>query len=165
MCKMPISNCHLSLSIGQANPECVELTGRMVYRVEKRLTIYIDGCSKGNPGRAGIGVVAYQGDEKPIFMLSDEIGVTTNNQAEYKALVSALEYAVSFKAAEVEIRSDSELIVKQMNGSYRVKKAELKPLYEAAQKLASRIENLSLRAIPREQNREADALANKALKG
>ena len=92
--------------------------------MKKRLTIYTDGCSKGNPGPASIGVLMYtDDDQKPIFRLSNEIGITTNNQAEYRALISALEYAVEFRATEVEIRSDSELIVKQMKGLYRVKKA------------------------------------------
>jgi ribonuclease HI len=134
--------------------------------VGKRLTIYSDGCSKGNPGRASIGVIIYQdNDRKPIFILSDEIGVTTNNQAEYKALIRALEYAVDFEATEVKANSDSELIVNQMNGRYRVKKAELKPLYEEAKRLSGLIKKFSIRSIPREQNREADILANKALDG
>lgn len=132
--------------------------------MEKRLTIYTDGCSKGNPGRAGIGILIYQDNsQKPLAMLSDEIGLTTNNQAEYKALISALKYAVNVGATEVDIRSDSELIVNQIKGSYRVKKAELKPLYEEAKRLSGLIKKFSIRAIPREQNREADALANKAL--
>lgn len=134
--------------------------------MENRLIIYTDGCSKGNPGPAGIGVLVFQENARsPLFVLSNKIGVTTNNQAEYKALIVALEYVVNIGAKEVEIRSDSELIVNQMNGSYRVKNAELKPLYMNAKKLAGLINNFSIRSIPREQNREADALANKALKG
>jgi ribonuclease HI len=131
----------------------------------KKLIIYTDGCSKGNPGPAGIGVAVYQDDGLHLlFAWSDDIGVTTNNQAEYKALIAALKYTVDINATEVEIRSDSELIVNQMNGSYRVKKAELKPLYTEARRLSASIKNFSIRYIPREQNRQADALANQAMK-
>jgi ribonuclease HI len=131
----------------------------------KRLIIYTDGCSKGNPGPAAIGVAVYQDeDENPIFTVSDEIGTTTNNQAEYRALIKALEWAITFKATEVEVRSDSELIVNQMNGSYRVKNVDLKPLYEEAKKLAGSIQKFKIVAIPREYNRQADKLANLAFK-
>jgi len=131
---------------------------------QKRLTIYTDGCSKGNPGPAGIGFIVYQNDGfHPIFVFSDEIGTVTNNQAEYKALIASLEYAANLHAADVEIRSDSELIVNQMNGIFRVKNAELKPLYLKAKKLSGQINNFHIRYIPREQNRGADALANRGL--
>jgi ribonuclease HI len=130
----------------------------------KRLIIYTDGCSKGNPGPAGIGVAVYQDEERvPIFMISNEIGSVTNNQAEYRALIRALEYAVGIKASDLEIRSDSELMVKQMNGSYRVKNADLKPLYQEAKRLAGLISTFSINYIPREYNRQADKLANQAL--
>jgi ribonuclease HI len=133
--------------------------------VEKRLTIYTDGCSKGNPGRAGIGVLIYQDDTRePFCKLSHDIGVTTNNQAEYKALIAALEYAVKVRATDVKIKSDSELIVNQMNGRYRVKNVELQALHAEAKRLSGLINNFSIRSIPREQNREADELANRALK-
>ena len=132
--------------------------------MEKHLIIYTDGCSKGNPGPASIGVIVYQkGDSQPIFVTSDKIGTTTNNQAEYRALIRALEFALKNKANRVEVRSDSELIVNQMNGTYRVKKAELKPLQQEAKRLAGLIDDFSICSIPREQNREADKLANKAL--
>ena len=129
-----------------------------------RLIIYTDGCSKGNPGPAAIGVAVYDGKlQTPIFMISDSIGTTTNNQAEYRALIKALEYAVSIKATEVEIRSDSELMVNQMNGSYRVKHTDLKPLYGEAKRLATMVTKFSIISIPREKNRQADKLANLAL--
>jgi len=130
----------------------------------EKLIIYTDGCSKGNPGPAAIGVAMYRGEAKsPIFMISDEIGETTNNQAEYRALIRALDYAVSLQEREVEVRSDSELIVNQMKGSYRVKKPELKPLYVEAKRLAGLIPNFSIKSIPREYNTQADKLANLAL--
>jgi ribonuclease HI len=134
--------------------------------LDKKLVIYTDGCSKGNPGPAGIGFAAYQDNGlHPLFVWSGQIGVTTNNQAEYQALIAALKYAVDIKATEVEARSDSLLIVNQMNGSFRVKKEELKPLYTEARSLSALIKNFSIRHIPREQNRQADALANQAMKG
>jgi ribonuclease HI len=130
-----------------------------------RLVIFTDGCSKGNPGPAGIGFVVYQDDNlHPVLTFSDYIGVATNNQAEYKALIAALEYALNLQAGIVEIRSDSELIVNQMNGAYRVRKAELKPLYEKAKSLSGLISDFGIRYVPREKNRGADALANKGLK-
>lgn len=130
----------------------------------KRLIIYTDGCSKGNPGPAGIGVAVYRDDDHlPAFTISDAVGNVTNNQAEYRALISALKYAVGVKATEVEIRSDSELIVRQMNGSYKVKNADLKPLYQEAKRLAGSISTFCLNYVPREYNRQADKLANQAL--
>jgi ribonuclease HI len=133
--------------------------------VSEHLTIYTDGCSKGNPGPAAIGVAVYRNDERlPAFTISDAVGTLTNNQAEYRALIRALEYAVSVKAADVEIRSDSQLIVRQMDGSYRVKDIDLKPLYQEAKRLAGQIANFSINYVPREYNRQADKLANMALK-
>jgi ribonuclease HI len=132
--------------------------------VSEHLTIYTDGCSKGNPGPASIGVAAYRNDERlPSFTISDAVGTLTNNQAEYRALIRALEYAVGGQAADVEVRSDSQLIVRQMNGSYRVKDVDLKPLYQEAQRLAGKIAKFSINYVPREYNRQADKLANLAL--
>ena len=129
-----------------------------------KLVLYTDGCSKGNPGPAAIGVMAYLGnDPHPFWKASKAIGNTTNNQAEYRALICALEYAVSIQATDVEVRSDSELIVHQMNGIYRVKNADLKPLYLEAKRLAGLIPHFTIRAVPREQNSKADKLANQGL--
>jgi ribonuclease HI len=129
----------------------------------KRLTIYTDGASSGNPGRASIGAVIQDGQGKTVSRISRSIGHATNNQAEYRAVIAALEAAVKLGAAEVEIRSDSELVVKQLKGSYRVKKATLRPLYQKAVRLAGSLEAFTITHIPRTQNREADRLANKAL--
>jgi ribonuclease HI len=131
----------------------------------EKLIIYTDGCSKGNPGQAAIGVAMYRGETRtPVYTISDAIGITTNNQAEYRALIKGLEYAVSCKEAEVEVRSDSELIVNQMNGRYRVKKEELIPLHQEARRLAGQIPRFSIKSIPREYNAQADKLANLAIK-
>jgi len=129
-----------------------------------RFIIYTDGCSKGNPGPAAIGAAFYREDERqPATIISEEVGNLTNNQAEYRALIRALDHAVTANAAEVEVRSDSQLMVRQMNGSYRVKDLDLKPLYQEAKRLAGLIPRFSINYIPRELNRQADKLANLAL--
>jgi len=129
----------------------------------KRLIIFTDGASLGNPGQASIGAVIQDGQGKVISRISRRIGHATNNQAEYTAIIAALEEAARLGAEEVEVRSDSELVVKQLNGRYRVKKATLRPLYQKVVRLIGSLEAFSITHIPRTQNREADRLANKAL--
>jgi len=129
----------------------------------KRLIIYTDGASSGNPGQASIGAVIRDGQGKTVSRLSRRIGHATNNQAEYRAVIAALEEAVKLGAGEVEIRSDSELVVKQLKGRYRVKKASLRPLYQKVVQLTGSLEAFTITHIPREQNREADRLAHRAL--
>jgi ribonuclease HI len=129
----------------------------------RRLTIFSDGASQGNPGRAAIGAVIQDGQGKVISTISQAIGHTTNNQAEYRAIIAALEAAIKLGAEEVEVRADSELVVKQLNGRYKVKKASLRPLYQEVVRLTGALKAFTITHIPREQNREADRLANKAL--
>jgi ribonuclease HI len=129
----------------------------------KRLVIYTDGASLGNPGLAAIGAVMKDEQGRLIARISQPIGRATNNQAEYRAIIAALEKAVSLGAEEVILNSDSELVVKQLNGSYRVKKPSLKPLYQKVKQLQSQLQGFSITHIPRQQNREADRLANRAL--
>jgi len=129
----------------------------------KKLIIYTDGASSGNPGQSSIGVVIKDGQGKAIGHISRRIGHATNNQAEYRAIIAALEEASGLGADEVDIKSDSELVVRQLNGRYRVKKDSLRPLYQEAIRLISSLKAFSIAHIPREQNREADGLANKAL--
>jgi ribonuclease HI/probable phosphoglycerate mutase len=128
----------------------------------KRLVIYTDGASRGNPGPAAIGVVIRDSSGQVVTSISRYIGETTNNQAEYRAIVAALEEAIRLRAREVEINSDSELVVKQIKGQYRVKRPALKPLYRRVKELLGVFDSFSIDVIPREQNREADALANRA---
>lgn len=129
----------------------------------KKIIINVDGASRGNPGPAAIGVTLKDEKAQLISSISESIGHTTNNQAEYKALIAGLKYSIKLGAHQVEVRSDSELIVRQMLGIYRVKKEELKPLQEEARKLAGSFSSFKIVSIPREENKEADKLANLAL--
>jgi ribonuclease HI len=129
----------------------------------KRLLIYTDGASLGNPGRAAIGVVVHDGQDRVVSRLSRSIGYATNNQAEYWAIIAALEETARLGAGAVDIKSDSELVVEQLNGRYRVKKASLRPLYQKVVQLIGSLESFTITHIPREQNREADNLAHLAL--
>ena len=128
-----------------------------------KLTIYTDGAARGNPGPAAIGVVIKDEKNQPVAHISQRIGFATNNQAEYIAVITALEKAVKMGARQVTIISDSELVVKQLKGKYRVKKDSLKPLYQRVGQLMGSLESIVINHIPREQNRQADQLANKAL--
>ena len=129
----------------------------------KRVRIWVDGASRGNPGPAAIGALIKDGQGKLIARISQRIGTTTNNQAEYRAIIAALEKAISLGVTHVKINSDSELVVRQINGRYRVKKAALKPLYQQVKQLQSLLEGFTITHIPRQQNTEADNLANTAL--
>jgi len=130
-----------------------------------KLIINVDGASRGNPGPASIGVILKDENKQMVAEIAEKIGRTTNNQAEYRALLAGLKKALSLGAQEVVVNSDSELLVRQMLGIYRVKKEELKPLHAEAVKLAGSFKSFKIGSIPRELNREADKLANKALDG
>ena len=125
--------------------------------------INIDGGSRGNPGPAAYGVVIRDARGEPVAKLKKYIGRSTNNVAEYYGLIAAMDYAQSHGVRAIRIESDSELLVKQMRGLYKVKSADLQPLYERAQKTAKAFESFRIDHVYREQNREADALANEAL--
>ncbi len=123
----------------------------------------IDGASRGNPGPASYAVVLRDPQGKIVLELAKNIGRETNNVAEYFALLAALDYATSHNIAALRIRSDSELLVRQMQGRYKVKSADLKPLHERAAKLARQLQYFAIEHVRRELNRDADALANAAL--
>ena len=128
------------------------------------LIIYTDGGSRGNPGPAAAGVVIRDGDsDKIIHEAGYFLGKTTNNVAEYQGLIRALEYAQQLGAKRVQVFTDSELMVKQITGEYRVKSPDLKPLAEKAQSILLRIDLWQIKHIRREKNTHADALANKAM--
>jgi len=123
----------------------------------------IDGGSRGNPGPAAYGVVIRDGSGELVARLKKYIGRMSNNVAEYYGLIAALDYAQSHKIRALRIESDSELLVKQMRGQYKVKSADLQPLFERAKKMTQGFESFRIDHVYREQNREADALANEAL--
>ncbi len=127
------------------------------------MIIHTDGVSRGNPGLAAIGATIKDKQGRLIASLSQKISNTTNNQAEYRAIIAALEEAIRLGARQVELNSDSELVVRQIKGQYRVKKATLKPLYQRVKQLQSSLEVFTANHVPRQQNREADSLANSAL--
>lgn len=126
-------------------------------------TANIDGASRGNPGPASYAVILRDPDGKIVLELAKKLGRDTNNVAEYYALLAALDYAVTHGIKALRIRSDSELLVRQMQGRYKVKSADLKPLHERAAKLSRQLEYIVIEHVPREMNRDADALANLAL--
>jgi ribonuclease HI len=123
----------------------------------------IDGGSRGNPGPAAYGVYIRDAKGEPVARLKKFIGRMTNNVAEYYGLIAALDYAEAQGIRALRIESDSELLVKQMKGLYKVRSPELAPLYERARKMASALDSFRIDHVYREQNREADALANQAM--
>ncbi len=129
----------------------------------KRVVINVDGAARGNPGPAAIGATIKDEEDRLIACISQRIGTTTNNQAEYRAIIAALEKAITLGAKHADVKSDSELVVKQLNGEYRVKKPALKPLHQQVKQLQGSLEGFTITHVPREQNVEADNLANKAL--
>jgi len=129
-----------------------------------RVVINTDGASQGNPGPSAIGATIKDECGRLITTISRRIGRTTNNQAEYRAIIAALEKAAGMGARQVEIRADSELVVHQLNGRYKVKKASLRTLYQETVSLLGQFQGVTITSIPREQNKEADSLANAALK-
>ena len=130
----------------------------------KRVIIHADGASLGNPGPAAIGAIIKDEQGRLIASISRRIGTATNNQAEYRALIAALEKATRLGTSKANIYLDSELVVKQINGKYRVKRATLKPLYHQVKQLQSRLEGFTITHIPRQQNTEAHHLAVLALR-
>lgn len=127
-----------------------------------KLTIFTDGGARGNPGPAGIGVVIKE-NGKIVKAYGEYIGEATNNQAEYRALISALQSAKEMKATEIQLFMDSELIVKQLKGEYRVRDADLAPLYLKVHNLRAGFRKFFVAHVPREKNKEADKLVNQAI--
>jgi len=125
--------------------------------------IFSDGGARGNPGPAGIGAVIYDEDNKILAQISEYLGVTTNNQAEYRALVAALKKAKELGAQKVECYLDSELVVKQLNREYKVKNKDLAPLFLEIHNLSLSFKNITFSHVRREYNKEADRLANEAM--
>jgi ribonuclease HI/predicted RNA-binding Zn-ribbon protein involved in translation (DUF1610 family) len=131
--------------------------------MDETLTLEFDGGSRGNPGPAGIGVVVRSADGTPLVTLGRCIGRATNNVAEYRALITAMEAARKLGARKIIIRGDSELIIKQMKGQYRVKHPDMKVLYDEAQHLYHQFDEAHIEHNLRHKNELADKLANKAM--
>jgi len=125
--------------------------------------LYCDGASRGNPGSAAIGYVLFDGRGEEVVARGEAIGVTTNNVAEYRALVQGLEAALEHGVAALRVRMDSELVVRQVLGRYRVRNLGLVPLHAAAVSLRARFPRFAIEHVPRAANARADALANAAL--
>ena len=126
-------------------------------------TAHVDGGARGNPGPAGYGVAINDASGHPVAELSEYVGHHTNNYAEYQGLLAALRYATENQIKALKVISDSELMVRQMKGIYKVRHPELRKLYEQAQQLVRRLEHFEIRHALREHNRIADRLANEAM--
>lgn len=127
------------------------------------LVLFADGGSRGNPGPAGAGAVIYDDQGGELAALSKFLGRATNNVAEYQALLLGLEHAKLLGAGGLTVKLDSELLVRQINGQYRVKSPHLKPLYQKALALLRNFSPVTIIHVRREQNRRADELANRAM--
>ncbi|HFB84010.1 ribonuclease HI family protein [Thermosulfuriphilus ammonigenes] len=131
----------------------------------RELIVFSDGAAKGNPGEAGAGAVIIDATSGQVLAeLKAYLGHKTNNEAEYLALIMALDEASKYSPQKVTLRLDSELLVRQLRGQYRVKAANLKPLYQAACERLRRLEAVNIIHIPREENVAADRLANQAIR-
>ncbi|MEM4498410.1 MAG: ribonuclease HI family protein [Nitrososphaerota archaeon] len=128
----------------------------------RRLRIFSDGCSKGNPGPAGIGYLIFDESGTLISSRGRYVGIRTNNEAEYLAAIEALREALALGASEVELFSDSELLVKQVKGEYSVKSSRLSPLYAELMSLARNLEKFVITHVERGENHEADKIARLA---
>lgn len=124
---------------------------------------YADGASRGNPGPAAIGAVIFDPQGRQAHTVSRAIGRATNNEAEYRAAVAALEAALALGISDLELRMDSELVVRQLDARYKVRNPRLKPLFGRLKELRWRFRSFHARSIPRGDNRIADLLANQAL--
>lgn len=122
--------------------------------------IHVDGAARGNPGPAGIGIVIEDGDGGIVREIGEPLGRTTNNVAEYSAMVRALEEAMALGCSEVAVFTDSELMARQLNGVYAVKAAHLVPLFQRASGLLRRFDSACVSHVRRDLNRRADALSN-----
>jgi ribonuclease HI len=127
------------------------------------VVVHVDGGARGNPGPAGVGVVVSDAEGKELDRANAYIGASTNNEAEYRALLLGLDRAHALGATEVEVVNDSELIARQVTGEYRVKKETLRLLHQQAMEALGGFARWSIRSVPREQNELADQLANDAM--
>lgn len=127
------------------------------------ITAFCDGGSRGNPGPAGFGVLIQDSEGQALARLSEFLGTRTNNFAEYSGLLAALDYAIRERHPRLRVVSDSELMVKQIKGQYRVNSPELRPLYEEAKRRIAQLDQFRIEHVLRGKNQEADGLANQAM--
>jgi ribonuclease HI len=125
--------------------------------------VYADGASRGNPGEASIGAVVYDASGKEAHTVSRRLGRATNNEAEYQAAIAGLEAALGLGGGDVELRMDSELIIRQLQFRYKVRNPRLQPFFNRILELKRQFDSFSLKHVPRTQNKRADQLANLAL--
>lgn len=130
-----------------------------------RVTVNVDGGSRGNPGPAAIGVVLRDGDGELLEKVGEKIGEATNNVAEYRALLRGIELAKAHGAGDLELIGDSELVVRQVEGRYKVKNAGMKELHGEVKRALRDFDSWSIRHVPRAKNAAADRLVNEALDG
>lgn len=149
-------------ALGSVEVEAAEAR-HIVGHAARMLTIRTDGASRGNPGEAGIGVLVTDETGRIVKKIARYIGRATNNQAEYEALLAGLEAAHESGAEGISVLSDSELLVRQINGVYRVKNPELKVMHAKAVSIMKGFRRVSVKYVPREQNAHADAFANEAI--
>jgi ribonuclease HI len=147
---------------GEASPEAAAPAAAQPVSADS-VILYSDGGSRGNPGPAGYGVVMTDAKGNTLGELAEFIGKATNNQAEYQGLIAGLRLARDSGASEIIFRSDSELLVRQINGRYKVKSATLKPLFEEARDLLTCFDHWQVQHVRRHLNTRADALANQAM--
>jgi ribonuclease HI len=144
-------------------PKPQEVLAFKAESVPEQLLAHVDGGARGNPGPAGYGVVIEDQHGARIAELSRYLGHHTNNFAEYSGLIAALQYTLEHQHSGLRVLSDSELMVRQMNGVYKVRSPELRPLYEEARRLARQLKWFRIEHVRREKNAEADRLANEAM--
>ncbi|MEZ4750704.1 MAG: ribonuclease HI family protein [Bdellovibrionota bacterium] len=130
--------------------------------MEREFVLYCDGAARGNPGPAAFGYVILEAGEK-VVEAGECLGIATNNVAEYKALIHGLRHCLELGAAAVRVRTDSELMTRQLNGQYKVKSPHLVPLFQEARELLRQFKSSQVEHVRREHNKDADAMANKAL--
>lgn len=150
-------------SVAQRPAAAPERPERKVPSGLKRVRVYSDGAARGNPGPAGAGAVLMDPEGEIVERLGRFLGVNTNNYAEYMGLIIGLERARELGVREVEVMADSELMIKQLGGQYKVKAENLRPLYEEALALLRTFDAVRLKHVPRAQNKDADEMSNRAI--
>jgi ribonuclease HI len=141
----------------------LELTTTLEVAARRRVRVYSDGAARGNPGPAGAGAVVIDEAGTAVAEIGRYLGEQTNNVAEYEGLLLGLRHALVHGATDVEVLADSQLLIRQLAGVYRVKSPGLIPLFEEAKRLLKRFKNVELRHIPREMNGAADEMSNRAI--